>query len=144
VRAFRLTTRLGQGDAFGITLEETFTAGDTVLSTPVLEASPAQVARVLDAVIASVRQSGHTPGTLGITRGKPLRIHEPAGVRLTLTLLATAPVTRHDRIRSMVAGINAMSVEETYYWYAKCAGQHAKRARKALRILLADERPTGG
>ena len=32
-----------------------------------------------------------------------------------------------------------MSTEETYYWYSKCIGVDANRARKALRILLADD-----
>jgi hypothetical protein len=133
--------RPGPGDAFGITLDETYVAGGAFLSTPVLDANHAQVARVLDAVITTVRQSGHSPGALTVGRGRPVPIHESAGVRLALTLFAATPVTRHDRVRAIVAGVNAMSVEETYYWYAKCAGPHANRARKALRILLADERP---
>jgi len=36
-----------------------------------------------------------------------------------------------------------MSVEETFYWYAKSVGPDASRARRALRILLADDK-TGG
>lgn len=143
VRAFQLTVRPGRGDSFGITLDETYLAGGTVLRSHVLDASPAQVARVLDAVLVTVRQAGHTPGTLTVDRGKPVPIHESGGVRLALTLFAAAPITRYDRIRAMVAGINAMSVEETYYWYAKCAGPAAARARKALRVLLADNKPTG-
>lgn len=143
VRAFRLTARPSRGDAFGITLDETYIAAGTLWSSPVLDASAAQVARVLDAVIATVRQSGYTPGSLTVRRGSPLPIHEPAGVRLALTLFTTAPVTRHDRVRAIVAGINAMSVEETYYWYGKCVGHMAARARKALRVLLADNKPAG-
>ena len=54
-------------------------------------------------------------------------------------LLATQPVTKHERVRALVAGINAMSTEETYYWYSKCIGVDANRARKALRTLLADD-----
>ena len=32
-----------------------------------------------------------------------------------------------------------MSTEETYYWYSKCIGVDAARARRALRTLLADD-----
>ena len=67
------------------------------------------------------------------------RLDEATGVRLSLTLLATQPIIRSERIRSLVAGIEAMSVEETYYWYAKCVGPNAAAARKAIRILLADD-----
>lgn len=143
VRAFRLAVQPGPGDAFGIVLDETYVAAGTTLSSPVLRVTPAQVARVMDAVIAAVRQSGHASGALAVERGRPLGIDEPAGVRLALTLFATGPVTRHDRVRALVAGINAMSVEESYYWYAKCAGRDAKRARKALRVLLSDDKPAG-
>jgi hypothetical protein len=60
-------------------------------------------------------------------------------VRLALILLATQPVAKHARVRALVAGINAMSIEETYYWYSKCIGVEASRARRALRTLLADD-----
>ena len=53
-------------------------------------------------------------------------------------MLATQPIAKHERVRALVAGINAMSVEETYYWYSKCMGLDGNRARKALRTLLAD------
>jgi hypothetical protein len=55
--------------------------------------------------------------------------------------MATQPITNHERIREVVAGVAFMSVEETYYWYAKCVGPDRARARKALRILLADDKP---
>ena len=53
-------------------------------------------------------------------------------------LFTTQPIAKHERVRALVAGINAMSVEETYYWYSKCMGLDGNRARKALRTLLAD------
>ncbi|MDQ1248963.1 MAG: hypothetical protein QG597_3337, partial [Actinomycetota bacterium] len=105
-----------------------------------LTASAAQVSRVTDALIAAVKASGHTAGRLATQRDEPIPLDEVAGVRLALTLFATQPVTKHDRIRALVAGVNSMSVEETFYWYAKCVGQEASRARRALRILLADDK----
>jgi len=38
---------------------------------------------------------------------------------------------KHDRIRVLVAGINAMSIEETYYWYAKASAQRPARPARA-------------
>jgi hypothetical protein len=32
-----------------------------------------------------------------------------------------------------------MSTEESYYWYSKCTGPEYARARRALRLLLAEE-----
>jgi hypothetical protein len=86
-----------------------------------------------------MRSSGHTPSVLAFNRKAPIRLDEPDGVRLALILLTTQPVAKHARVRALVAGINAMSTEETYYWYSKCIGAGASRARRALRTLLADD-----
>lgn len=139
IRGFKLTVKHEPGDRYGIALTEAYGPGSGP-TTPVLTATPAQVSRVVDAVTAAVKASGHTPGRLATQRGTPIPLDEPAGVRLALTLFATQPVTKHDRIRALVAGVNGMSVEETYYWYAKAVGPEASRARRALRILLADDK----
>jgi hypothetical protein len=65
-------------------------------------------------------------------------LDEAAGVRLALTLLATSPLNRGDRVRAIAAGIAAMSVEETYYWYALCVGPRSSAARRAIRALLSE------
>ena len=72
---------------------------------------------ILEHVVAAVRASGYRPTVLGPQRRDPITLDEAAGVRLALTLLATAPLNRGDRIRAVAAGIAAMSIEETYYWY---------------------------
>ena len=137
-RAFRLTIQPGKGDVYGVALDETYGDGERILSTHVSTTPPAQTGRVIDAVLAAVRSSGHAPSVLAFSRKAPVRLNEAAGVRLALILLATRPVAKHNRVRALVAGISAMSVEETYYWYAKCLSPDAARARKALRVLLAD------
>lgn len=139
VRTFRITIHPAANDQYGIDLTETYGPG-TGPTTPVLTATAAQVSRVTDALIAAVKASGHTAGRLGIQRDEPIPLDEAAGVRLALTLFTTQPVTKGDRIRALVAGVNSMSVEETFYWYAKCVGSDASRARRALRILLADDK----
>jgi hypothetical protein len=137
-RAFRLSIHPARGDAYGVSLDETYGDGGRVLAAHVITMPPAQTGRVVDAVLAAVRSSGHAPSILAFSRKAPIRLDEAAGVRLVLILLATRPVTKHSRVRALVAGINAMSVEETYYWYAKCLGPDGARACKALRVLLAE------
>ncbi|MCK6210516.1 hypothetical protein KZX45_08170 [Georgenia sp. EYE_87] len=138
-RAFRLTLTPGRGDTYGLVIEETYGDNGHTLATKVLTTTAAQTGRVVDAVLTAVRTSGHSTTALAFNRKRPIRLNEAAGVRLTLTLMATQPITKHERIRAVVAGVNAMSVEETYYWYAKCFGPGGGRARKALRVLLADD-----
>lgn len=142
-RAFRLTVQPAADDSFGLVLEESYGATGTTLTTHVVTTTAGQTGRVIDAVLAAVRQSGHAPSVLGPSvlghkRQSPVRLDEAAGVRLALVLLTTQPMTRHDRVRALIAGLNAMSVEETYYWYAKTLGPSAARASKALRTLLTD------
>jgi len=137
-RAFRLTIHPDREETYGLSVEETYGDNGKTLAAPVIRTTASQTGRVIDAVLAAVRASGHAPSMLAFNRRAPIRLDEPAGVRLALTLLTTRPVTKHNRVRVIVAGINAMSVEETYYWYAKCFGPAGARAPKALRVLLAD------
>lgn len=138
-RGFRISIHPARGDTFGVTLEETYGAEDGGLAAQVTTVTPVHAGRVVDALFAAVRSSGHQPSVLAFTRKKPIQLDEPAGVRLALILLSTQPVAKHDRVRALVAGVNAMSPEETYYWYAKCVGADANRSRRALRVLLADD-----
>ena len=128
--AFFITLTPGRGDTYGLRLVN----GELTS----VEASPTQVGRVLDAVLDAMRNSGHRAGILAAHQKTPVTLDEAQGVRLALVLLATKTLTKHDRIRTLVAGINAMSVEETYYWYSKCTGTSASNARRALRGLLSD------
>ncbi|MFF4792957.1 hypothetical protein ACFY2M_25010 [Streptomyces sp. NPDC001276] len=141
-RAFRITITPGRGDTYGVILEEIYGETGSGLAARVATATPVQTGRVVDALFTAVRGSGQQPSVLAFTRKKPIRLDEAEGVRLALILLATQPVTKHTRVRELVAGINSMSLEETYYWYSKCIGVDANRARRALRILLADDRRT--
>jgi hypothetical protein len=95
--------------------------------------------RILPSVMEALRASRVPPNVLGPQRRKPVKLHESAGVRLALVLLATGPVSKHARVHAMAAAITNMSTEEAYYWYAKCMGPEANRVRRALRLLLAEE-----
>ena len=144
VRAFRLTlqpapARAGEGDRYGIQLEEAYADEDRTLAATVATATPLQASRVLDALVAAVRASGHQAGVLSASRKKAIPLEESAGVRLALALLATQPISKPERVRRIVAGVSSMSTEETYYWYAKTVGPDADRVRRALRLFLAEE-----
>ena len=139
VRGFRLVVTPGRGETFGVTLEETYYGENgSTITAPVSTASPVQAGRVVDALFVAIRKAGHQPSVLAFKRKAPIRLGEAEGVRLALVLLASQPIAKHERVRALVAGINAMSVEETYYWYSKCMGLDGNRARKALRTLLAN------
>lgn len=138
-RAFRINLTRGKGETYGLVLEETYGENGSTLAAQITTATAAQTGRIADALFAAVRGSGHAPSVLAFSRRKPIRLGEPEGVRFALILLATQPISKHERVRALVAGINAMSVEETYYWYSKSIGTNASRARRALRILFADD-----
>ena len=142
-RAFRLNILPASNESYGLALEETYGQNGHTLATGVITTTAAQTTRVIDTVVAAVRGAGHQPSVLAFSRTKPIPLDEPSGVRLALILIATQPVTKHDRVRALVAGINAMSVEESYYWYAKCLGPEASNARKALRTLIVGDAHRG-
>lgn len=139
VRKYRLKVRRDGSDSFGVVIEEAFSGDGRTLTSLVVDASRAQTTRVLDAVVLAVKASGQPASALAFSDAAAITLDEAPGVRLALTLFVTMPVSKSGRIRAMVAGVNAMSVEEAYYWYSKCVGRESARARRALRTLLADE-----
>jgi hypothetical protein len=131
--------RDGEGDRYGVVLEEAYSDGARTLTSQVASATPLQCARVLDALVHAVHSSGHPASVLSARRQKPVPLDEAAGVRLALTLLAAQPISKPTRVRQIAAGIASMSTEETYYWYAKAVGPDGDRIRRALRLFLAEE-----
>ena len=137
LRSFILVVEPSGPDAFGLLLEER-SNGSTSPSLHV-RADALGVQRVLDSVLVALRESKIARTAVSARRRKPLGLAESAGVRLALVLLATAPVSKRERIAAIQVGVERMSTEEAYYWYAKCSGADAARARRALRLLLAEE-----
>lgn len=137
-RGFRLLVRPEGPDAYGLRLEETNGRPET---TPILvcQLDWKATRRILPSVMEAIRASRLARSVLGPQRQKPVMLDESAGVRLALALLATGPVSKRRRVDAMAAAVADMSTEEAYYWYAKCMGQQAARARRALRLLLAEE-----
>lgn len=67
-----------------------------------------------------------------------LPLPEPAGVRLALAFIGMKPIQRIDRLRAFAREISRMSMEECYYWHAKCRSPNSPNGAKALRVLLTD------
>ena len=94
-------------------------------------------------MLSLVQQAGHAIGAFRPTKGKPLRLSEDAGVRLSVLAMALKPLRKLERIREIEEGVAEMSREEVTYWYAKALGattyNDRRRVMKAMRILLARE-----
>ena len=137
-RGFELLVEPSTSDAYGVSLLETNGSGST---TPIrlTHLPPLRVQRVMPHLLGAIKASRLPNSTLSPLRHKPIRLEESAGVRLALVMLATAPLSKWARVEAVAAGIQGMTTEEAYYWYAKCVGPNGRRARRALRLLLADE-----
>ena len=141
VRTFELIVRFdpARPDRYGVLVQETYGRnGAGALARKIAMAPATQITHILEHVVGAVRASGYRPTVLGPQRRDPITLDDSAGVRLALTLLATGPINRGDRVRAVAAGIAAMSTEETYYWYALCVGPRSSAARRAIRALLSD------
>jgi hypothetical protein len=93
-----------------------------------------------ESLLSTLKKQGYRSTALTSQRENPFSLEEPAGVRLGLLFFALKPLRKPSRMEEILAGVNRMSDEEAYYWYAKCTnGRNAQRSRKALRILLAGE-----
>ena len=136
IRGFRVIVQPG-ASGFGIALEETNRRQRNTAT--VAKADDVHTLAVLPSIMTAVRSSGHARTILGPHRKVPIVLSEEAGVRLALTLLATAPVIKSRRIEAILGGIENMAIEEAYYWYSKCMGPDSGRVCKALRIFLAEE-----
>lgn len=137
-RGFTLEVFSEGHDAYGLHLSETGNQDGGVAGLK-LRAKASRARRVLDSALTAVRVSGYEKTVLGVHRTRPIALTEEAGVRLALVLLTTAPLVKSRRVDAMARAVDAMSTEEAYYWYAKCVGEDAARARRALRLLLAEE-----
>ena len=137
-RGFTLRVVPEGSDLYGLHLAEVGNAdhGSSGLD---LRVKASRARRVLESALAAVKASGHSKTALAVHRMRPLVLSEEAGVRLALVLLTTVPLVKSRRVDAMARAVEAMTTEEAYYWYAKCVGEDGPRARRALRLLLAEE-----
>jgi hypothetical protein len=95
--------------------------------------------RLRPSVIDAVVDSKLPRTVLSPTRRVPIHLTEEAGLKLALTALALRPISKARRIEEIRHGIDAMTSEETLYWFANCTGTRAEQALQAMRILLSKE-----
>ncbi|WP_336036666.1 DUF7680 family protein [Halobacterium yunchengense] len=74
-----------------------------------------------------------------VTRGEGSTVlSEGAGIRLTIAFLAMKRLQKYEKLTTVADCIARMSLEECYYWHAKCRSPSSPNGIKALRTLLAD------
>lgn len=136
-RGFALVVGAVTGDSFGLVLQEF--SRDEPGGRPVGHLTPERTMRVLEPILNAVRASGHARSALAGGRQEPLMLGESPGIRVALVMFATGPLRKYRRVETTIGAIERLSDEEAYYWYGKCVGQAANRARRAFRLLLAEE-----
>ena len=94
----------------------------------------------LETVLQALREAGQKPSELRRDHQVPFELPETIGVRLGLLFLAVKPLRKPSRMDDLARGIRAMTDEESYYWFGKVTAKgQARRAQKALRLLLSEE-----
>jgi hypothetical protein len=74
-----------------------------------------------------------------VTRGEgSVLLSEGAGIRVTIAFLAMNRLQKYEKLTTVADSISRMSLEECYYWHAKCRSPLSQNGIKALRTLLAD------
>jgi len=74
-----------------------------------------------------------------VTRGEgSVMLSEGVGIRLTIAFLAMKRLQKYEKLTTVANSIARMSLEECYYWHAKCRSPSNPNGVKALRTLLAD------
>tara|TARA_R110002126_G_scaffold86474_19_gene208819 strand:- start:14995 stop:15462 length:468 start_codon:yes stop_codon:yes gene_type:complete len=95
---------------------------------------------VMEPVLTAVKRAGYRATDIGPKRRAPFQISEEDAVRLGLLFQAVKPLRKTSRIESISEHVRAMEHEEVLYWFSKTASQDsARRAQRALRILMAEE-----
>lgn len=152
-RAFRLRVEPLDRDALRLTLWQrppaSYGRRPSYRRLAALEGTPLLVA--LDQVLELLRSEGYR-GLRGGERPRAaarrapedgtheLPLGEATGVRLGLLFLALRPLQRVERMERVAASLRSMTDEEAYYWFSKCVARDTgRRARRALRLLVAGE-----
>ena len=95
---------------------------------------------VMDQVLATIRGAGYRTTDLARNRQAPFALDEAQGVRLGLLFLAVKPLRKVIRMTSISEQVRGMTDEEAYYWFSKTTSTAtARRAQRAMRVLLAEE-----
>lgn len=95
---------------------------------------------ITDQLLDILKHNGYRATDLSRTRKAPFVLNEESGVRLGLLMTTVKPLRKLARVEAISGGLRSMGAEEAYYWFSKCtSGDSARRAQRALRILMAEE-----
>lgn len=106
----------------------------------VRQLSGARLRSSLQLVDEVLHESDVDPSSITGTGDSTLLLREEAGIRLSLGFIGVKPLHRIDRMRALSRGVARMSLEECYYWYAKCRSPKSPSGAKALRTLLTEHK----
>lgn len=113
---------------------------DDWVAVKVRRLSGARLRSILPLLDEALRETGTDPNQVTGTGDATLLIREASGVRLSLGFIGVKPIKRVDRMRALARGVARMSLEECYYWYAKCRSPNSPSGKKALRTLLTEHK----
>jgi len=140
--AFRLAVH-PTGDGYALELLQAPAQGtdpDAAAFRPLARLGGDNLRAVVDQVLAALRHAGYRSSELSAARRAPFDLGETDGVRLALLFLAVRPLRKLARVEAVARGVAAMEAEELYYWFSKAtADGEGRRARRAVRLLLAKE-----
>jgi hypothetical protein len=101
--------------------------------------SGARLRSSLQLIEESLQESPNDPSDVIQTGEATLLLHEEIGTRISLAFIGIKPLRRIDRMRAVSRGVARMSLEECYYWNAKCRSPDVPGGAKALRALLTED-----
>lgn len=100
----------------------------------------ARLRSILQLIDEALRETDIDPSKVTGTGSATLLLREEAGIRLSLGFIGVKPLQRVDRMRRLARGVARMSLEECYYWHAKCRSPNTPSGAKALRTLLTEHK----
>ncbi len=109
---------------------------DDWVAVKVKRLSGARLRSLLQLLDKSLRETNVDSTKVTGTGSSTVLLDEETGIRLSLGFIGVKPLRRVDRMRSVSRGVARMSIEECYYWYAKCRSPEYPNGAKALRSLL--------
>lgn len=109
---------------------------DDWVAVKVCRLSGARLRSLLQLLDECLRETSIDPSTVTGTGEKMVLLPEAAGIRLSLGFVGIKPLRRVDRMRAIARGVAQMSLEECYYWHAKCRSPNSPSGASAFRTLL--------
>ncbi len=113
---------------------------DDWVAVKVRRLSGARLRSLLQLLDETLRATEIDSSEITSTGNATILLREEAGVRLSLGFIGVKPLRRVDRMRMLARGISRMSLEECYYWFAKCQSPNTPNGAKALRTLLMENK----